>query len=401
MIKRHLRGYLLVTVLQLGFARYAQSQGIAQYEERFAELAKSEGVIGFGVAIVTADSVLYTGGFGYADIETERPYTSQTVQPLASISKTLLGMSFMKLQELGKLTLDEGINTHLPFDIIHPNYPNESITLRHLATHTSSLLDTKHYRKSYVFAEEIPKVEKELPPGDKRTALKRMRKQYNGHQELPLEQFLQSIYTPTGKWYSKESFTEGGPGTEYQYSNNGAALASMIIEQAGGMPYEAFVQQYILDPLGMEDSGWDMRDYALGDRATLYAAGLPIPTYRLITLADGGFVTHIDDFARYMQASILGYRSGNQLLTKASYAEMMSPQPGNSNSGIFWQLNPPNIGHSGGDPGIRTHAFFHRDLLKSSVIFMNASELEGQSEVVDQLFELMDAYYEQHLQRTK
>ena len=74
-----------------------------------SELSKKNNLVGFGVAIVNKDSILFAKGFGYADKDTKSPYTIQTVQPIASISKTLLGVAVMKAQEMGKLNLNDQI----------------------------------------------------------------------------------------------------------------------------------------------------------------------------------------------------------------------------------------------------------------------------------------------------
>ena len=102
-------------------------------------------VNGFSVAIVNDSAILYNKGFGLADIATQKPYTKNTVQNIASISKTFIGVALLKAQELGKLRLDDPINNYLPFEVKNPNHPEAPITIRHLATHTSSILDTDYY----------------------------------------------------------------------------------------------------------------------------------------------------------------------------------------------------------------------------------------------------------------
>jgi len=73
---------------------------------------------GFAVAMVNENGVLYEKGFGYSNLETEEKYTENTLQHIASVSKTLIGISLMKAQELGKLNLDDPIHDHLPFKIV-------------------------------------------------------------------------------------------------------------------------------------------------------------------------------------------------------------------------------------------------------------------------------------------
>ena len=73
----------------------------------------SKGYInGFSVAIVNQNSILYEKGFGYSDIRANKKYTSNTIQNIASISKTFIGIALLKAQELGKLNLDDPINKY-------------------------------------------------------------------------------------------------------------------------------------------------------------------------------------------------------------------------------------------------------------------------------------------------
>ncbi|MBN4683912.1 beta-lactamase family protein, partial [Pandoraea nosoerga] len=90
-------------------------------------------------------------GFGYADVASKRPYTPQTVQPIGSISKTLIGVALMKGVERGWFTLDDDIDTLLPFPVRNPDFPDKPITLRQLATHTSGIVDREAvYEAGYV-----------------------------------------------------------------------------------------------------------------------------------------------------------------------------------------------------------------------------------------------------------
>ena len=82
---------------------------------------------GFGVSIVNNDSVLYQKGFGFANKEKQIPYTVNTIQPIASVSKTLIAVSVMKAIEEGYFTLETDINNILPFRVENPNYPNDTV----------------------------------------------------------------------------------------------------------------------------------------------------------------------------------------------------------------------------------------------------------------------------------
>src|SRR5262249_4279053 len=78
---------------------------------------------GFAVTIVSQNEVLFQKGYGLSDIERKVPYEPQSLQNVASVSKTLIGISLMQLVEQGKIKLDDDINTYLPYKVINPYFP--------------------------------------------------------------------------------------------------------------------------------------------------------------------------------------------------------------------------------------------------------------------------------------
>jgi CubicO group peptidase (beta-lactamase class C family) len=105
---------------------------------------------GFSVAIVSENEVLYEKSFGYANKEDQIAFEPTTIQNLGSVSKTVVGLALIKAIEDGKLTMDTKINDILPFQVINPYFNESPILVRHLANHTSTILDTKHYGKTYI-----------------------------------------------------------------------------------------------------------------------------------------------------------------------------------------------------------------------------------------------------------
>src|SRR5215471_18573598 len=130
-----------------------QSNAIAQREgfrsldldQKLSEIAARKHLPGFAVAVVSQNEVLFQKGYGLSDIERRAPFEPQSLQNVASVSKTLIGVSLMQLVEQGKIKLGDDINTYLPFKVINPYFPGDGITIRHLATHTSTLKDTNDF----------------------------------------------------------------------------------------------------------------------------------------------------------------------------------------------------------------------------------------------------------------
>ncbi|MHA7832682.1 MAG: serine hydrolase domain-containing protein [Flagellimonas sp.] len=365
------------TLIFLGVCSLKSQQHTDSITEQLESIKEKSNLTGFAVAIVSTEGIVYSKGFGYSNKEQQKPYTTKTVQPIASISKTLLGVALMKAQEMGLLDLDDPINDHLPFTIQNPFYPKEPITIRQLANHTSSILDTEHYNKIYIFNDSIPPFYENLPQESKQ-GVKQEVDIFNNNQMMPASQFIKNQYCTDGKWYSPNSFSNTVLGSTYDYSNMGANIAAFIIAEVSDMEYTKFLQKYILNPLQMDNSGWASKDHPLENASKLYWYGNPIPQYEFITYGDGGFLTNIEDFSQYLMAVMKGYNGGSNILKASSYKEMLSqPVSKEFKKNVFWTIDDEKIGHSGNDPGIISHAYFLREGSHGIIVFVNTSEVEN------------------------
>lgn len=119
------------------------------------EIHKQGHFNGLSVAIVNEGGTLYQSGFGFSDAQAKEAYSVNTIQNIGSVSKTFIGVALMKAQEVGKLNLDDPINAYLPFKVVNSYFPTQPITIRHLATHTSTITDTEEYfNKVYLLKEK-------------------------------------------------------------------------------------------------------------------------------------------------------------------------------------------------------------------------------------------------------
>lgn len=363
-------------------------------------LSKTADFNGFGVAIVGPEGMLYANGFGLADVAKGIPYTERTVQPIASISKTFIGLAVLKAQELGKLKLDDPIVKHLTFPVVNPHRPEVPITVRHLVTHTSTILDKENYlfrswilrdtaNLAYNLALDIGECRFSAPT----TA-------------VSMEEFLRRYLSPDGPWYSDSAFADLKPGERFDYSNIGATLAALVVEKATGMPFDAFTKRYILDPLEMRSSTWHGENLADTAISCLYRTRTePFPRYYCATYPDGGMVTSSSDFGKYMAELVRGYRGQGTILSKASYAEYFREQLADSNfvdraTGPFTDEHNMGItigfdslvhfGHTGGDPGLFSMFFVERETGLGRYMIVN-TDMEGW-EHHKQVWELLGRY---------
>lgn len=340
-------------------------------------------IAGFGVAIVSEDKTIYAKGFGFANLAAQHFYTKNTIQNIGSVSKTFIGIALLKAQEQGKLHLDDPVNNYLPFKVSNPYHPEIPITLRHLATHTSTITDTEYYdKKAYIL---------EDPTESSNQVLKEIGEIFNPQAEkMRMEDFLERLLSEGGEWYQTDNYLEERPGSLFKYSNVGATLAARIIEIASGTSYDTFTSQSILKPLGMTTSGWSFKDIDQKKHTLLYHdVDSPLPNYSLVTYPDGGLITSIHDLSKYLIELIKGKKGEGTLLTRDGYQELFRAQldtthlpdrdeenPYNDeyNSGIFMGITPGGyLGHTGGDPGIVSFMFFDPETGLGKLLMINTS----------------------------
>lgn len=342
------------------------------------------GIVGLGAAIIRDRKVVWTGGIGFADRARGTPFTPDTVMSIGSISKTVTGVALMQAVQDGKLALDADINTYLPFAVRNPQFPDVPITLRQLATHTSSLTDRwEVYRDTY---------------------------RWQGMPVAPLGEFLRGYLAPGGCDYRAQNYLQLKPGTHREYSNIGAGLVGYIVARAVGQSLERYTHTRIFAPLGMQHTAWHAADLPAAAQATLYVSqfgvSVPIPPYELTTYPDGGVRTSVNDLSRLFIALLDGGQyQGVRILDATTTAQMLRFQytaankPDNialneKNSGIFWstKYNVTRIGHGGSDPGVHTEMLSDLAHDNAVVLISNTSLDSSDAKVNAQLFDDLWSY---------
>ncbi|HPI05488.1 MAG TPA: serine hydrolase [Saprospiraceae bacterium] len=169
----------------------------------------------FNGTVLVADhgKVLYKKAFGKADIATREPLKTTSSFNLASVSKQFIAMMVMMLEEKGKLHYDDPVKQYLPA------FPYETITIRHLLTHTSGL--PEYF--DLVLAHR------------------------NTLDTLTNTKLVQLL----AEFKPKPNFA---PGERWEYCNTGYVLLASVIEKAANMPVESFFKQQITDPLGLRNT---------------------------------------------------------------------------------------------------------------------------------------------------
>ena len=357
---------------------------------QLTKLFDQEKIVGMGVAIVDTSGILFKEGYGFCDLKTKTPYSSGTIQNIGSISKTFIGIAIMKAVELGKLSLDDPVNDYLSFQMINPYFPNHPILVRHLASHTSSLKDNNLYERSYILHESSNYSKKDLPKG-----FYKYYKLYLKNEAMSMKEFTERIASSDGMWFKKKNYWKELPGAKYSYSNVGAGIAALVLEQATGMSFPTFTQKYILDEFGMDQSGWSFEQVDKEKHTTLYFSNFErIPQYSLITYPDGGMLTNVDDLSRYLIQMMIGYARGNHVLTRSSSRVMMRDHTDGNGYGLFWEYTDGGtIGHNGGDPGVATFMYFDPEAYLGQILFVNTSPDSKEAVgIIEKSWRLMKQY---------
>ncbi|MFC6976572.1 serine hydrolase domain-containing protein [Halomicroarcula sp. GCM10025709] len=172
---------------------------------------------GATVAIVSGDAPVLTKGYGAADVETAVPVrAAETVFRVGSVGKLLTYTAVMKGVEDGVLDLDTDVNTYLSDSrVTIPDTYDDSVTLRHLGTHTAGFESTLD-----------PDIVADPDTLDS----------------------LETLLT------NQQPSRIRPPGELVGYSNYGAALAGHVVAEAYDTTFEEYVQSRIFDPLGMTHS---------------------------------------------------------------------------------------------------------------------------------------------------
>lgn len=245
-------------------------------------------VPGAVVVVVKDGTVLLSKGYGFADLESKQPVsTDKTLFRVASISKLFTAVAVLQLHERGLLDVTAPIGPHLDGIELSLGYP-EPITFHHLLTHTAGF-DMTDIGDAARKPEDIVSLRELVSHG-------------MTPQVLP-------------------------PGRFYSYSNHGFVLAGYLVSRLSRQRFEQYMQTEILDPLGMTRSTFEQPIPAGtdGTLATGYAWGRLSRDYSNIVPADGLVATG-DEVGLFMLALLNGGSLNGQSILKPKTVDMMFQQ---------------------------------------------------------------------------
>ncbi|MCS6992191.1 MAG: serine hydrolase [Chitinophagales bacterium] len=197
----------------------------AQLAADIQQIKADYDLMGGVVTVFCDDQIVYSIPFGLADLERQLPVTDSTLFRVASISKTITAMAFLRLVDQGLVSLDDDIGNILGYSVRNPYYPSTPITPRMLLSHTSSMKDGNTY-SSFLNATTA---------------------------QLPIPN-LSQLLTPGGLYYSITNFLNKPPGTYFTYSNINFVIIATLIEKITGRRFDEYCRDSLLRPLGIRGS---------------------------------------------------------------------------------------------------------------------------------------------------
>jgi len=353
------------------------SNQVGDLDSYMKDRIKDKNISGLSAAIIKGDSINWIGSYGYANIETESLMTDKSILNIGSVSKVFTATAIMQLWENKQIDLNRDIRAYLNLDIKNPKYPNDSITVKQLLTHTSSIIDSKVYQQSYQC----------------------------GESKLSLKNWISDYLLVEGKYYnSNENFSENKPNSKKEYSNVGYGVLGLIVEQMSGKPFNQFCKENIFSPLGMKDTGWFINeiDNSRHAKPTIYITAENKKSisefenilsefneskinyfqttclYSFPNYPDGLLRTSTKDLSKFLIAILNnGENNNNKILNSATINMMLTPQiEGNKKQGLCLSYTGfENVwGHGGDGPGIQAGMYFNPDLKIGLIMLQNSNE---------------------------
>lgn len=231
-ILRNLPALVLTVVSMAPAAPELAAQTRAQRIDALVTEYHDYGLFNGAVLVAEEGEPIYAKGFGDAVMEWDVPVTTDTRFRIGSVTKQFTAALVLQLVEEGKIDLEGAITDYLPD---YPAKQGEKVTIHHLLTHTSGI---PSYTGLPEFGEEL--IRDRFEPDSFVTVFSGL--------DLEFE-----------------------PGSRWNYSNSGYFLLGVIVEKVTGTPYDRALRERILEPLGLDDTGYDHYGEIIERRAVGYA----------------------------------------------------------------------------------------------------------------------------------
>jgi CubicO group peptidase (beta-lactamase class C family) len=265
----------------------------AELQQRIERVLHDTKTPGVGIAIVRRDGPEWVAGIGLADVAARRPVSADTLFRIGSVSKSFVALSVLKLQQEGRLSLNDTVRSRAP-DVAFSNpwEATDPVRLVHVLEHTAGFDDLALCE----YANNDPK-------------------------PLTLAEGL--AFHPasrTSRWR---------PGTRVSYSNSGPAVAAYVVEKVSGKRFEDYVAEQWFRPIGMTTASYFLTPDVARSLATLYHedGATPFPYWHILLRPAGSINASARDMANYVQFYLnRGAAGGVALLPPEAIDRMERPE---------------------------------------------------------------------------
>lgn len=313
-------------------------------DQLYKDYAEKNHFPAISYGIVAGGQLIHSGNVGLANVGAQVAANSKTLFRIASMSKSFTAMAILKLRDEGKLSLVDPVTKYIPefkgAGSLTADAP--AVTIQNLLTMAAG------------FPEDNPWGDRQLDDTD--------------------EELLQLV----GGGLSLSNV----PGVAFEYSNLGFGLLGRIVTVVSGMPYQVYITENIMKPIGMTDSKWEYGDVPKEQLALGYQ--WEDGTWKEVPLlhdgaygAMGGLICSVEDYAKYIALHLSAWPPRNEKeagpVRRSSIREMHQPgrvnrlgrnarprngapcqSVGGYGYGLGWALDcigQIRIAHSGGLPG--------------------------------------------------
>lgn len=265
-------------------------------------------IAGAVTVVVTRDQLVHLETTGFADVAAKKPMAPETLFWIASMTKPVTAVAVLMLQDEGKLNAADPVAKYLPefANLKTPSGKPANLTITQILTHTSGL----------------------------------------GEARGPAAQQAKTLADLVPIWLAEPMQFE--PGAKWQYCQSGINAAGRIVEVVSGMTFDAFLQQRLFDPLGMQSTTFYPTDAQRMRLVTAYAkdketgALTPVPPRPEFGPRDrppqgnGGLYSTAADYARFCQMLLNGGTlDGHRYLSADALKYLNTPQTGDLPTGFF------------------------------------------------------------------
>lgn len=292
-MKNTVRSWIFAFVLlgSMG-AQSSAPRTIGELQQEIEKVLRETGTPGAAVAIVGRDKVEWVAGLGLADMAKNRPATSKTLFRLGSVSKELVALAALKLQEEGELKLTDTLRQWVPeCPIQNPWEDSDPVRLVHLLEHTSGVPDWRGSAWAHNDSKPVTTSEAlAFEPGNR--------------------------------------YVRWRPGSRSAYTNYGAMLATAIVEKAAGQRFEEYVREKIFVPLGMNTAGYFLTPAMEQAITTTYRGHVrqPMPYWHAVYRPAGAISASAEDMASYVRFHLQrGSVDGRRILSGESMDRLERP----------------------------------------------------------------------------